>query len=321
MRCKGRLFISISGIMMVLILFDYHTSTRSIVADRYKKTVIEAENMENKYISSVNNEEPIFMIVVCGGSGTNENTQKNYKNQLRQTAVLLKSAAALTKTYLRFLVITDSKSIYEDITASFHSWSPEYQHRLSLEYHPVWYPADRSDVIAMYKPCSTQRLFLPSMFPQIDATIYVDTDAIFMRPPEDLWNEFVNFAPDHVMGISTEAYWYKSSENKVPYYGKNGLNAGLILMNLTRLRHFPGEDWTQASMNILDQFKNDLKLGDQDIINVLFNKVIFISNYHSEPQAKYCVMKMKRKTVCIAFKYTLRGFRNTFLKKIRSAPS
>ena len=40
---------------------------------------------------------------------------------------------------------------------------------------------------------------------------------------------------------------------------------------------------------------------------------LFVPN-HSESQAKYYDMEMTRKTVCIGFKYTLRGFRNIFQK-------
>ena len=61
-----------------------------------------------------------------------------------------------------------------------------------------------------------------------------------------------------------------------PYSGEAGLNAGLLLMNLTRLRDaFPGRGWLPEIQAVVDQYpREDLIYGDQDILNVMFHKVI-----------------------------------------------
>ena len=60
-------------------------------------------------------------------------------------------------------------------------------------------------------------------------------------------------------------------KGRTPYYGKTGLNAGIMLYNLTRLEEFPNtfyKSWSHAyrSMKIVN-------LADQDILNALFSKV------------------------------------------------
>lgn len=65
--------------------------------------------------------------------------------------------------------------------------------------------------------------------------------------------------------------------SQVPYYGKTGLNAGVMHMNLTRMKNFPGGGWIAANLKVFDIFKKKIKLADQDILNILFHKVIILS--------------------------------------------
>lgn len=68
---------------------------------------------------------------------------------------------------------------------------------------------------------------------------------------------------------------YLSSEilSQIPFYGSSGLNAGIMHMNLTRMKSFPGGGWTPAVMKVFDNFKQRIKLADQDMLNILFHKV------------------------------------------------
>jgi hypothetical protein len=56
---------------------------------------------------------------------------------------------------------------------------------------------------------------------------------------------------------------------QVPYYGETGLNAGIMHMDLTRMRALP-DGWTGATMAMHDKYKARIKLADQDILNILF---------------------------------------------------
>lgn len=66
---------------------------------------------------------------------------------------------------------------------------------------------------------------------------------------------------------------------QVPYYGKTGLNAGVMHMNLTRMKNFPGGGWIAANLKVFDIFKKKIKLADQDILNILFHKVAILFSY------------------------------------------
>ena len=59
--------------------------------------------------------------------------------------------------------------------------------------HPIQYPgSDDDDEQAkqwkkLFKPCASQRLFLPQILASVDSLLYVDTDVVFLAPVEDLW--------------------------------------------------------------------------------------------------------------------------------------
>ena len=44
--------------------------------------------------------------------------------------------------------------------------------------------------------------FIQSLLAEVDALIYVDTDTLFLSPPEDLWNYFYHFNSSHEMAAS-----------------------------------------------------------------------------------------------------------------------
>ena len=65
---------------------------------------------------------------------------------------------------------------------------------------------------------------------------------------------------------------------QVPFYGESGLNAGIMPMNFTRIRQLGQDgdgDWVDINMKIFDKYKSKIKLADQDILNILFNEVIY----------------------------------------------
>ena len=64
---------------------------------------------------------------------------------------------------------------------------------MKLEYLKLWYPEGRQDMISLSKTCATGVLFAPQILKDEDAVIYVDTDVIFMAPPEQLWELFARF--------------------------------------------------------------------------------------------------------------------------------
>ncbi|XP_045624744.1 glucoside xylosyltransferase 1 isoform X1 [Procambarus clarkii] len=213
-----------------------------------------------------------FVIIFCEASSNNLGIlEVNLTRHLRQISVLLKSAAALTSTTLKFNIITDTTEMYHDIINVTRSWPEAYRSRLIFDNTRVFYPPKTEEMRDMFRPCATERLFLPQIFPQKDALIFLDTDLLFMQPPEDLWKEFQNFEERHSVGISPCLYMYGPGFKKFPTFGSSGVNAGVILMNLTRLNHFP-LGWLSTIVNVTRRYKGMLKLADQDILNIIFSR-------------------------------------------------
>jgi UDP-xylose:glucoside alpha-1,3-xylosyltransferase len=107
---------------------------------------------------------------------------------------------------------------------------------------------------------------------QFDAVLYVDTDILFLSPIEELWSLFGQFNQTHLAAAAPEhedpaAGWYNRFARH-PYYKPLGLNSGVMLMNLTRMRQFRWEDYL---LPIYSRYKANLTWGDQDIINILFS--------------------------------------------------
>lgn len=53
-----------------------------------------------------------------------------------------------------------------------------------------------------------------------------------------------------------------------PFYGKFGINSGVMLMNLTQMRAIK---WEQQLLPIYEKYNLNLVFGDQDIINIYFH--------------------------------------------------
>ena len=54
-----------------------------------------------------------------------------------------------------------------------------------------------------------------------------------------------------------------------PFYGELGLNSGVMLMDLKKLREL---NFTQTIIAIYKEHKFNIAWGDQDLLNIYFNK-------------------------------------------------
>ena len=96
-------------------------------------------------------------------------------------------------------------------------------------------------MVNMFRICATARLFIHNMLPDLDSGIFLDTDIVLMDNIKNLWNYFSKFTSSQVMGMAATENIYNRVES-FPYFGPPGvgLNAGVILMNLTRMREMSG---------------------------------------------------------------------------------
>ena len=108
--------------------------------------------------------------------------------------------------------------------------------------------------------------FLYLRSPILQNNINTSYNLCIFRPPEDLWSFFDDFSSEHVAAMAPCLYHYDSPRNKVPHYGQTGLNAGIMHMDLARMRDIP-DGWTRATMAMHDKFKKQIKLADQVIVS------------------------------------------------------
>lgn len=83
----------------------------------------------------------------------------------------------------------------------------------------------------------TQKVILKD----VDSLLYVDTDVLFLRPIDDIWHILKEFNSTQLAAMAPEHEipkigWY-SRFARHPYYGTTGVNSGVMLMNLTRIRN------------------------------------------------------------------------------------
>ncbi len=187
-------------------------------------------------------------IVACG------------ETRVEEAMVSIRSAIMSTNEPLMFHIFHDeSNRLLFDIAtmpATFH-----------------FYPARLPDSYAhLFAPCASQRLFLHDVLPHsIHRVLYVDSDTIFLDDVAHLWKEFDQFSSVAAMAAEHEPSHqraYYKDEATHPYYnqgGVHGLNSGVILLNLQKLRSDP---WNEE----LDQFlaTYTLRYHDQDLLNLYF---------------------------------------------------
>lgn len=111
-----------------------------------------------------------------------------------------------------------------------------------------------------------------SLLTNVDSLLYVDTDVLFLSPLEKIWSHFSRFNSSQVIAMAPDnevrhTAWYNRFA-KHPYYGELGVNSGVILMNLTRIR---ASTWLTSIIKYHKESKLKMTYGDQDLMNIYFH--------------------------------------------------
>ncbi|KAM3609749.1 uncharacterized protein V6R79_019772 [Siganus canaliculatus] len=210
--------------------------------------------------------------------------------RLEETLNMLKSAVLFSKQPLQFHIFAE-----DDLHGSFRDaldlWPQLVQTKFKYTIYPITFPEENAkEWKKLFKPCASQRLFLPLILKEVDSLLYVDTDILFLQPVEDIWVLLSQFNSSQLAAMAPEHEeprigWYNRFARH-PYYGKTGINSGVMLMNMTRLRNkFFKNDmttvalkWEEILMPLLQKYKLNITWGDQDLLNIIF---------HHNPESLY----------------------------------
>ncbi|XP_044278974.1 glucoside xylosyltransferase 1 isoform X3 [Varanus komodoensis] len=200
--------------------------------------------------------------------------------RLEETVTMLRSAIIFSIKPLQFHIFAED-TLHSDFKGKLNSLA--YQEKFNYTLYPISFPTENAgEWKKLFKPCASQRLFLPLILSDVDSLLYVDTDILFLRPVDDIWAILKKFNSTQIAAMAPEHEeprigWYNRFARH-PYYGKTGINSGVMLMNMTRIRrkYFKNDmttvrlRWEEILMPLLKKYKLNITWGDQDLLNIMF---------------------------------------------------
>lgn len=225
---------------------------------------------EKRHLKTRRNEKMHLAVVACGP-------------RLEETLTMLKSAVLFSRRPLHFHIFAEDH-LHKDFRDSLESWPCAVKLNFNFTNYPITFPSENArEWKKLFKPCASQRLFLPLILKNVDSLLYVDTDILFLQPVEEIWSFLSHFNSSHLAAMAPEheeprIAWYNRFARH-PYYGKTGVNSGVMLMNMTRIREklFKNDmtsaplRWEEMLMPLLQKYKLNITWGDQDLLNIIFH--------------------------------------------------
>ncbi|XP_067855009.1 glucoside xylosyltransferase 2 [Heptranchias perlo] len=236
-----------------------------------------------KPASGRNLNEPMFRVHTWHGEEWMHLAVVACGDRLEETMTMLKSAILFSLKKIKFHIFAED-ALQPQFENNIKAWPFSYKSHLEYNIYPITFSVGNpQEWKKLFKPCAAQRLFLPMILKDVDSLLYVDTDVLFLRPVDDVWNflklfnstQLAAMAPEHEI---PKIGWY-SRFARHPYYGAAGVNSGVMLMNLTRIRHqlfknsmIPtGLRWEELLYPLYHKYKNYITWGDQDLLNIIFH--------------------------------------------------
>ncbi|KAA0184524.1 hypothetical protein HAZT_HAZT003323 [Hyalella azteca] len=231
---------------------------------RVEMETFEAEQIEVH--ESVTSRIPITL-VICKNTGDwvnvdKKNVRTSWKRQKQQFAVIFASMLYFSKlSSIRIILLTDSVETYVELLSTISGWPQHQRRRLHFEMHNIEEERFKEGQLLQWRPCAWTKMYLPEMLEDFDATIYMDSDVLFLGPVEDTWAVFQRMGDVAAIAASAEM-WYLEEGNNRPAAGKYGINTGVMFMNLTRLRKI-----SLAENLMLYTDSDPAPRHDQDVLN------------------------------------------------------
>lgn len=194
-------------------------------------------------------------------------------DRLEETLIMIKSATLLSRLPIHVHIFADD-DLQPQFKQKLDLWPDFVREKLTYSLYPIQFPGgqDSNEWRKLFKPCASQRLFLPNILSHLDSLLYVDTDILFMRPLDDIWDFLSEFNTTQVAAMAPEheeptASWY-SRFARHPYVPPYGINSGVMLMNVTRMLE---AKWLDHIIPYYKKHQYDITWGDQDLINIFFH--------------------------------------------------
>ncbi|OCT83443.1 hypothetical protein XELAEV_18025985mg [Xenopus laevis] len=225
-------------------------------------------------------------------------------DRLEETVTMLKSAVLFSFKKIKFHIFAED-SLKSDFQMKLEIWPQQISRKIEYKIYPITFPGGNTqEWKKLFKPCAAQRLFLPMLLQDVDSLLYVDTDVLFLRPLDHVWaflrrfndTQLAAMAPEHEI---SKIGWY-SRFARHPFYGTTGVNSGVMLMNLTRIRnqHFKnnmipaGLTWEEMLHPLYQKYKNYITWGDQDLLNIIFYfnpEMLYVFPCHWNYRPDHCM--------------------------------
>ncbi|XP_005993231.1 glucoside xylosyltransferase 1 [Latimeria chalumnae] len=245
--------------------------------------------------------------------------------RLEETVTMLKSALLCSIKPLQFHIFAEDE-LHAKFRSVLETWP--LQEKFNYTLYPITFPSENAaDWKKLFKPCASQRLFLPLILKDVDSLLYVDTDILFLRPIDDLWSFLKEFNSTQIAAMAPEHEeprigWYNRFARH-PYYGKTGINSGVVLMNMTRImrKYFKNDlttarlQWGDLLMPLLKKYKLNITWGDQDLLNIIFYhnpESLFVFPCHWNYRPDHCIYGSNCKEAEAEGVFVLHGNRGVY---------
>ena len=196
-----------------------------------------------------------FLAVALNSAIKNSDPQRNYK-----AIVLYQDLGADNISRLQALQTENFKIELMPIRANMEALDDRMSNRLRCDYF----------TLTIYF-----RLFIPSMFPQYDKGIYIDSDVVLTDDIAklfdiDIGENYIGACND--LSIADIPPLVAYTEKAVGVNAKEYINSGVLLMNLKKMRD---DDLEGHFLSLLNKYHFDSIAPDQDYLNAICNGKIY----------------------------------------------
>lgn len=212
-------------------------------------------NREIPIFFTIDNGYAPFLAVALNSAIKNASNSRQYR-----AIVLHEGLSDDNKAKLQALETDNFKIDLTPMQANFEALDDRMSNRLRCDYF----------TLTIYF-----RLFIPSMFPQYDKGIYIDSDVVLTDDIAKLYDTDIG---DNLIGacndlsISDIPPLIAYTENAIGVKKHEYINSGVLLMNLKELRAC---DFGGHFLHLLNTYHFDSIAPDQDYINAMCNGKIY----------------------------------------------